>query len=35
VPLTRIGTIRKGPPGAITLAGAPLPALGYDHLRDR
>jgi thiamine-monophosphate kinase len=35
LPLTRIGTIRKGRPGAILLDGAPLPALGYDHLRTR
>jgi thiamine-monophosphate kinase len=33
LPLTRIGTVRKGAPGEVTLAGAPLPALGYDHLR--
>jgi thiamine-monophosphate kinase len=33
IPLTRIGTLRKGPPGEILLDGAPLPALGYDHLR--
>jgi thiamine-monophosphate kinase len=33
LPLTRIGTMRKGTPGAITLNGAPLPQLGYDHLR--
>jgi thiamine-monophosphate kinase len=31
--LTRIGTMRKGSPGAVQLDGAPLPALGYDHLR--
>lgn len=31
--LTRIGTMRKGTPGAVDLDGAPLPALGYDHLR--
>jgi thiamine-monophosphate kinase len=35
VPLTRIGTIRKGRPGEVRLDGAPLPALGYDHLRTR
>jgi thiamine-monophosphate kinase len=34
MPLTRIGTMRKGPPGAVTLDGKPLPALGYDHLRN-
>ncbi|MCU1235411.1 MAG: thiamine-monophosphate kinase [Candidatus Solibacter sp.] len=33
LPLTRIGTMRKGSPGAVLLDGAPLPALGYDHLR--
>jgi thiamine-monophosphate kinase len=33
IPLTRIGTLRKGPPGEILLDGAPLPALGYDHFR--
>jgi thiamine-monophosphate kinase len=33
LPLTRIGTIRKGKPGAITFFGASLPPLGYDHLR--
>jgi thiamine-monophosphate kinase len=31
--LTRIGTMRKGTPGAIEMDGAPLPPLGYDHLR--
>ncbi len=31
--LTRIGTMRKGSLGAVQLDGAPLPALGYDHLR--
>ena len=33
VPLTRIGTLRKGRPGDVTLDGQPLPPLGYDHLR--
>ena len=33
VPLTRIGTMRKGRAGAVLLAGEPLPALGYDHFR--
>jgi thiamine-monophosphate kinase len=33
IPLTRIGIMRKGPPGAVHLDGAPLPALAYDHLR--
>jgi thiamine-monophosphate kinase len=35
LPLTRIGSIVKGPSGAVTLDGAALPALGYDHLRQR
>lgn len=35
LPLTRIGTMRKGRSGAVTLEGAPLPALGYDHLHQR
>jgi thiamine-monophosphate kinase len=35
VPLTRIGTVRKGRPGDVRLDGAPLPRLGYDHLRVR
>jgi thiamine-monophosphate kinase len=33
VPLTRIGTMRRGTAGVVTLDGRPLPALGYDHLR--
>jgi len=33
LPLTRIGTMRKGRPGAVFLDGAPLPPLGYDHFR--
>ena len=33
LPLTRIGVMRKGRPGDVTLEGAPLPPLGYDHLR--
>jgi thiamine-monophosphate kinase len=33
VPLTRIGTMRKGRAGAVLLAGKPLPPLGYDHFR--
>ena len=33
LPLTRIGTMRKGRAGAIKLAGQPLPPLGYDHFR--
>uniref|UniRef100_Q02AU6 Thiamine-monophosphate kinase n=1 Tax=Solibacter usitatus (strain Ellin6076) TaxID=234267 RepID=Q02AU6_SOLUE len=31
--LQQIGTMRKGKPGVVVLDGAPLPALGYDHLR--
>lgn len=33
VRLTRIGTMRKGRAGAVTLDGAPLARLGYDHFR--
>ena len=33
LPLTRIGTMRRGTAGAVTLDGVPLPPLGYDHLR--
>jgi thiamine-monophosphate kinase len=33
LPLTRIGTMRKGAAGAVEMDGAPLPPLGYDHLR--
>ncbi len=33
LPLTRIGTMRKGATGTVTLGGEPLAALGYDHLR--
>jgi thiamine-monophosphate kinase len=33
LPLTRIGTMRKGIAGAVEMGGAPLPPLGYDHLR--
>jgi len=35
IPLTRIGTIRKGKPGAVEFAGRPLEALGWDHFRNR
>ena len=35
ITLTRIGTIRKGRPGAVELFGWPLAALGYDHFRKR
>jgi len=31
--LTRIGTMRKGPPGRVICDGRPLAALGYDHFR--
>jgi thiamine-monophosphate kinase len=31
--LTRIGTMRRGRPGAVELEGAPLAPLGYDHFR--
>ncbi len=33
VTLTRIGTMRKGPAGAVLLNGAPVEPLGYDHFR--
>lgn len=33
VPLTRIGTMRRGHPGAVYLDGKPLDPLGYDHFR--
>ncbi len=33
VPLTRIGLMRRGRPGAVYLSGEPLAALGYDHFR--
>jgi len=33
LPLTRIGTIRKGTPGEVRLGGLPLAPLGYDHFR--
>jgi len=35
VPLTRIGTMRRGRPGAVVLNGQPLPPLGYDHLKSK
>ena len=35
LPLTRIGTMRKGRAGAVLLDGAPLDPLGYDHFRPR
>ena len=34
VPLTRIGSMRKGTAGMVYLSDRPLPALGYDHFRD-
>jgi thiamine-monophosphate kinase len=33
LPLSRIGTMRKGKPGTVHLDGVPLAALGYDHFR--
>jgi thiamine-monophosphate kinase len=33
LPLTRIGTMRKGRAGLVLLDGAPLPPRGYDHLQ--
>jgi thiamine-monophosphate kinase len=33
LPLTRIGTMRKGPAGAVSFDGVPLAARGYDHFR--
>jgi thiamine-monophosphate kinase len=33
IPLTRIGVMRRGQPGAVYLSGEPLPTLGYDHFR--
>jgi thiamine-monophosphate kinase len=35
LPLTCIGVMRQGRPGAIELDGAPLDPLGYDHFRAR
>jgi thiamine-monophosphate kinase len=34
VPLSRIGTIRKGRPGRVDLDGRPLAARGYDHFAE-
>lgn len=34
LPLTRIGTMRIGRPGAVECHGVPLAPLGYDHFRD-
>jgi len=33
LPLTRIGTMRRGRPGTVLLDGKPLPRLGFDHFR--
>ena len=33
LPLTRIGTMRRGKAGVVQLDGAPLAALGWDHFR--
>jgi thiamine-monophosphate kinase len=33
LPLTRLGEMRPGKPGLVRTNGAPLPPLGYDHLR--
>jgi len=33
IPLTRIGAMRRGKAGAVSLCGKPLPPLGYDHFR--
>jgi thiamine-monophosphate kinase len=33
LPLTRIGTIARGPAGGLRLEGKPLEALGFDHFR--
>jgi thiamine-monophosphate kinase len=33
IPLTRIGVMRRGPPGTVYLSGKPLAPLGYDHFR--
>jgi thiamine-monophosphate kinase len=34
VPGIRVGTIRKGKPGALTFAGTPLKPRGYDHFQN-
>ena len=34
IPLTRIGTMLKGPEAGVLLDGKPLPVLGHDHFRD-
>jgi thiamine-monophosphate kinase len=33
LPLTRIGTVRRGRAGTVLLSGQPLTPLGYDHFR--
>lgn len=33
IPLTRIGTVTKGPAGAVTFFGSPLEPRGFDHFR--
>jgi thiamine-monophosphate kinase len=33
IPLTRIGTMLKGPEGSVLIDKKPLPALGHDHFR--
>jgi len=33
VPLTRVGSMRRGAAGSVFLGGAPLEPLGYDHFR--
>ena len=35
VPITRIGFFRRGREGTVFLADHPLPALGYDHFRNK
>jgi thiamine-monophosphate kinase len=35
IPLTRIGVMRRGRPGAVYLSGEPLAPLGYDHFAHR
>jgi len=35
LPLTRIGTMRKGPAGLVELGDSPLAPLGFDHFRNR
>ena len=35
ISLTKIGEMQRGRAGAVTMVGAPLPPLGYDHFRGR